>query len=365
MKIRSATVEPPPCRSESWMAYCIFHHEGTKARRNVRTLWRRWLAFGQTFVPSCLRGEKFLLAAGWGSSVRCGAWPGWAAITVTTLVAACTPTAPKPDPHYALGKPYQVGSVWFYPRESFDLDETGIASVATGDAPRLTTDGEVFDQGALAAGEPTIQLPAIARLTNLENGREVMVRLNDRGSSDPHRLVEVTRRTAFLLDMPANGIARVRLQVLPNESHAAADALPGAPSLAMTAAPRGGVEVAELPPPPGVRQGNGRALPVAPVAAPEQAVAAAPPMRLPEMVTQTPPRPGQLMVRLDTFDEYQYAAVQRAKMGWAGAHIVTVYEGRTHRFRVEVGPLPDVARADAVLDQALASGIPDARIVVD
>jgi rare lipoprotein A len=280
------------------------------------------------------------------------------------LTFGCTPPL-KPDPHYVLAKPYQVGRIWFYPRESYNLDQTGLATVMPGDTPRLTTDGEVFDQTALAAADPTIQLPAIARLTNLETGREVTVRLNDQGSGDPHRLVEVTRRTAELLGMPPNGVARVRLRVLPNESHAAADALPGAPSLALTAAPRGGVQVAELAPPPGVRQGGGAALPAAPVAGPAQAVVAPPPMRLPEMVTQTAPRPGQLMVELDTFEEYQYAAVQRAKMAAAGARIVSSVDGRTRRFRVEVGPLPDVAHADAVLDQALASGIPDARIVVD
>jgi rare lipoprotein A len=88
-------------------------------------------------------------------------------------------------------------------------------------------------------------------------------------------------------------------------------------------------------------------------------------MRLPESVIQTTPRPGHLTVRLDTFEEQQYAAVQRARMGANVARIVPVFEGRTRRFRVEVGPLPDIARADAVLDQALAAGIPDARIVVD
>jgi rare lipoprotein A len=280
------------------------------------------------------------------------------------LVFGCTP-ALKPDPHYVLAKPYQVGRVWFYPREAYDLDQTGLASVMQGDAARLTTDGEVFDQTALAVADPTIQLPAIARITNLETGREVTVRLNDLGSGDPHRLVQVTRRTATLLGMPSNGVARVRLQVLPNESHAAADALPGAPSLALTAAPRGAVQVAQLAPPPGVGQGGGRALPVAPVADPAQAVAAPPPMRLPETVAQTAPQPGQLMVELDTFEEYQYAAVQRAKMAAVGARIVSSVDGRTHRYRVEVGPLPDAAQADAVLNQALASGIPDARIVVD
>jgi rare lipoprotein A len=286
------------------------------------------------------------------------------ALSVALLAAGCEPP-PTPDPHYVLGKPYQAHAVWFYPRESFDLDETGIAAIAPAGAARLTADGEAFDQTALAAGHPTIQLPAIARLTNLETGREVTVRVNDRGAGDPHRLVEVTSRTAVLLGMPSGGVAQVRLRVLANESHAAAEALPGAPSLGLTALPRGRVEVAELAPPPGVRQGNGRPLPAAVAVAPEQALAPPPPMRLPETVAQTPPQPGRLIVLLDTFDEYQYAAVQRAKMGRNGAYIVSTRDGRTRRFRVEIGPLADVAQADAVLDQALASGIPDARIVVD
>jgi rare lipoprotein A len=286
-------------------------------------------------------------------------------IALGLLAVGCAGPALKPDPHYVLGKPYQTRTVWYYPREAYDLDETGLAAIVKGDAARLTTDGEVFDQTALAAAHPTIQLPAIARLTNLENGREVAVRLNDRGSGDPRRLVEVTRRTATLLGIPSGGVARVRLRVLPNESHAAADALPGAPSLGLTAAPRGEVQVAELPPPQGVRQDSARALPAAPVARPVEAAPAAPPLRLPEAVTQGVPRPGQLMVRLDTFDEYQYAAVERAKMSAAGAQIVSIVDHRTHQFRVEIGPLPDVAHADAVLEQALASGIPDARIVVD
>jgi rare lipoprotein A len=286
-------------------------------------------------------------------------------VTLALLTFGCAKTQLKPDPHYVLGNPYQVGSFWYYPKEAFDLDETGLAAVVNDDRRRLTTDGEVFDQAALAGAHPTIQLPAIAQVTNLENGRQVTVRLNDRGSGDPRRLVEITRRTAVLLGAPPDGVVRVRLQVLPGESHAAADALPGAPSLALTAAPRGGVQVSDLAPVPGVRQGNGRALPAV-AAAPQEAMpAAAPPMRLAETVTQTVPRPGQLMVELDTFEEYQYAAVERAKMASAGARIVSIVKRRTHEFRVEIGPLPDIAQADVILDQALASGIPDARIVVD
>jgi rare lipoprotein A len=296
---------------------------------------------------------------------RSAAARGATVLAVALSVLGCTPPALKPDVRYVLGKPYQASGVWFYPRESFDLDETGLAAVATGDDVRLTTDGEVFDQTALAAGHATIQLPAIARLTNLENGRQVMVRLNDRGSGDPRRLVEITRRTGALLGMAPDGVGRVRLQVLAGPSHAAADSLPGAPSLALKAAPRGAVQVADLAPPPGVRQGNGRALPAVVDAKPAETDVAAPPLRLPETVIQTAPHPGQLMVTLDTFEEYQYAATQRARMAGAGAQIISVLDGKTHRFRVEVGPLPDVAHADAVLEQALASGIPDARIVVE
>jgi rare lipoprotein A len=72
-----------------------------------------------------------------------------------------------------------------------------------------------------------------------------------------------------------------------------------------------------------------------------------------------------LIVRLDIFDDYRYAAAQRARMAAAGARIVPIVRGRSRRFEVEIGPLPDVARADAVLEEALAAGIPDARIVVE
>ena len=281
------------------------------------------------------------------------------------LTFGCAPPALKPAPHYALSKPYQVRGVWFYPRESFDFDATGLASIAKTGPVRLTTDGEVFDQTALAAGHPTIQLPAIARLTNLDNGREVTVRLNDRGAGDPGRLVEITQRTAALLAVPPDGVARVRLLVLPEQSQAAADAVPGAPSLALTPAPRGEVQVADLAPPPGVRQEIARALPGQAVAEPPPETFPPPPMRLPETLARTTPRPGHLMVRLDTFETYRYAAMQRARMGTQAARIVTLADGRTRQFRVEIGPLPDVANADAVLHQAFASGIPDARIVVD
>jgi rare lipoprotein A len=287
-------------------------------------------------------------------------------LSSTVLLFACTKQpALKPDPHYVLGSPYQVGNVWFYPRESYSLDETGLASVLPDDAPRLTSDGELFDQTAMAAAHPTLQLPAIARVTNLENGLQVVVRINDRGTGDPTRLLQLTKRAATLLGMNAGGATQIRLEVLQNESRAAAEAVPGAPTLGMATAPRDAVESSDLPPPPGVRQGNGRALPEQAAQAAPETMVAAPALRLPETVTQTSPRPGQLMVTLDTFQEYVYASQQQAKMSTYGARIVTIRQPRLRQYRVEIGPVQDVARADAILLQALAYGIPDARIVVD
>lgn len=292
---------------------------------------------------------------------------GVASLCVLLLAVRCATAPPRPTPHFVLGKPYQAGRAWHYPTESYDLTETGLASILPDRKDPLTTDSELWDQRAMAAAHPTLQLPAIARITNLETGRAVVVRINDRGTGSPRRLVEVTRRVADLLGFPASGVAQVRIEILPNESHAAVDVLPDAPRLGVTAVPRDLVEVAELPPPPGTRQGGGRVVtgrtPMQ--AADPVAGTAVPAERLPERVEQLAVEPGYLWVRLDTFAEYQYAAIQRAKLAGLRPAIVSLRNGRTRVYRVQIGPIGSVAEADAALDQALAAGIPDARIVVE
>lgn len=283
------------------------------------------------------------------------------ALLLALLAASCH--APQPaNPHYLLGAPYQAGGVWYYPQENYQAQETGIAMVyPAGHAP-LTADGELFDQTALAAAHQTLQLPAIARVTNLENGRQVVVRINDRGPPTPNRFIEVTRRTATLLAFSGD-VARVRLEVLPVESRAAADAIPGAPRLQIATAPVGEVQRSDLPAPGSTA--SARAVAAAASAQPAAEASAAPALRLPETVTQTMPDPGSLFVRLGTFQSFEYADIQRARVAGLGAHIVRQREGRLQSFRVIVGPFTTVPQADRVLDQALAAGVTDARIVVE
>ena len=304
---------------------------------------------------------------GMGFGMGIGAWGGrmgaaLLACAATAWLAGCQRTPTAGNPHYVLGPPYQSGGIWWYPQETYNLDETGLAEVYPGRRPSLTSDGEVFSQGAPAAAHATLQLPAIARLTDLETGRSVLVRVNDRGTPSPARLVQVTRRIADLLGMPRDGVAQVRLEVLGGPSQAAAQRVPGAPSLAIAAAPLGAVASADLPPPPGARLEGGRTVAVA-TARPE--TADDPSDSVPEIVTQGRPQPGRLWVRLDSFQSYQYAAVEQARLPGLSPQIEPVFEGRDESFRVMIGPLPSVAAADAAVEQAIRAGIPDARIVVE
>lgn len=289
---------------------------------------------------------------------------GWLSFVLACLSLLSGCATPRPDPHYELGKSYQVKGIWHYPNENYELNETGLATTFPAGHAALTSNGEVFDQSVAMAGHPTLQLPAIARLTNLETGRSVPVRINDRGTGNPHRLIEVTPRAATLLAM-RNPATRVRLQMLPVESRAAVDGLPGAPALAVAVAPRDVVHAMTLSPLPGSRQEPGKAVSVVVPAAAAEPTAVRPPARLPETVTEETPQPGRLWVRLDTFEEYQYAAVQRARVGNLGARIESSSDRRRHWFWVRIGPFETVRQADDALDAALAAGIPDARIVVE
>jgi len=89
------------------------------------------------------------------------------------------------------------------------------------------------------------------------------------------------------------------------------------------------------------------------------------PARLPESVTQGIPEPGQLFIRLGTFQTYEYANIQRAKVGGLGATIVSTRDRRRQTHRVIIGPLATVQQADMVLDQVIRAGVTDARIVVE
>ena len=104
------------------------------------------------------------------------------------------------QPRYVVGPAYQAGAVWFYPQEDFFLDATGLA-VTLPDRTGRTADGEAWDPLAMAGAHATLQLPAVARVTNLENGLQALIRINDRGPASPSRLIGLTPHAADRLEM--------------------------------------------------------------------------------------------------------------------------------------------------------------------
>ena len=275
------------------------------------------------------------------------------------------PASPPIPAHYTVGAAYQMGGVWYYPKDQTEYDAAGLAAIAPAQTG-LTADGERFDPTALAASHHTLQLPAIARITNLDNGRQVLVRLNDRGPVNPGRLVGLTRHAADLLG--ATDGTQVRVELDSDMTRTLGDQVGGGPKLAVAAAPLTTVSAQSLAPPPGVGQSaRGRVAPGGgqAVSASSGGPAARVPERLPDQVVQGAPRPGAIYLRASEFSRADYAGRVAAQLTGLHPDVEQVHEGRSERFRVRAGPFASVAAADAALDQARRAGVIDSHLVVE
>jgi rare lipoprotein A len=120
---------------------------------------------------------------------------------------------PKGGGTYRVGKPYMVAGRMYVPEEDANYREEGLASWYGDDFHgRLTANGEVFDMDSLSAAHPTLPMPCYARVTNLANGKSLIVRVNDRGPYHGNRLIDVSNKAADLLEFKGNGVARVRVE---------------------------------------------------------------------------------------------------------------------------------------------------------
>lgn len=113
---------------------------------------------------------------------------------------------------YKLGNPYKVAGQTYVPRHDPNYDYTGIASWYGDDFHgRLTSNGEVFDMHKVSAAHPTLPLPSMVRVTNLENGRSIVLRVNDRGPFVHNRIIDLSRAAADRLGFRNQGTAKVRV----------------------------------------------------------------------------------------------------------------------------------------------------------
>ncbi|MBW8814544.1 MAG: septal ring lytic transglycosylase RlpA family protein [Caulobacterales bacterium] len=157
---------------------------------------------------------------------------------------------------YKVGSPYQVGGVWYVPQEQPDYDQTGVASWY-GDEfhEKATANGEIFDMNAVSAAHTTLPLPSIVEVTNLDNGKRLQVRVNDRGPFVGGRIIDLSHEAARQLGYDRAGLARVRVRYVgpapllgpdagvryadarPASNRPLATRLPPAPPRALAAAP--------------------------------------------------------------------------------------------------------------------------------
>jgi rare lipoprotein A len=297
-------------------------------------------------------------------------------------VAACStppPTAAVPKAHvsqrvgtYKVGTPYESEGIWYYPREQPDYDETGVASwYGPTFHGKYTANGEIFDSGALTAAHRTLPMPVNVRVTNLENGRSLILRVNDRGPFARGRIIDVSARAAQLLGFYQTGTAKVRVTFVSQ-----ADLPGGAPppsdtpleiATAVSAAPTDTVQTASLAPvrgapvsPPPRR--------VAPLPVPVASSALTPAADQPTgQVTEVPVPPStHLYVQAGAFGQRQNAERLKTRLASAGGLFISPIDRHGQRlYRVRIGPFDAVDAADAALSRLVGLGGTDARIVVD
>jgi rare lipoprotein A len=134
-------------------------------------------------------------------------------VSSSPRVVAFGDPVPKGGGTYRVGKPYTVAGRVYVPEEDTHYRAEGLASWYGDDFHgRLTANGEVFDMASLTAAHPTLPMPCYARVTNLANGKSLVVRVNDRGPYHGNRVMDVSSRAAELLEFKGYGIARVRVE---------------------------------------------------------------------------------------------------------------------------------------------------------
>lgn len=138
-------------------------------------------------------------------------------------------------PKYYIGSAYKVENVQYVPAEDLTYNQTGVAGIIPAELNGTkTSNGETFDMNQMVATSKTLPLPTIARVTNLDNGQSVVVRVNNRGPFVNTRIMDLSPAAAAKIGM--NGQAKVQVQVLPEQSMAVKNATLGATATQTTVA---------------------------------------------------------------------------------------------------------------------------------
>ena len=268
---------------------------------------------------------------------------------------------------YKVGDPYQIEGKWYYPERDLTYDKTGIGSWYGDEfAGKPTANGEIFDPNIVSAAHKTLPMPSVVRVTNLDNGKSLVVRINDRGPFVAGRIIDLSREAARLIGYKDKGIARVRVQILPEETLrleklGKAGQFPllnegdDAPKPEVTAAKQPSVKLtARTTRSTATRQTSGQSS----VELLTQARKG--------LVLQTEPIATQIWVQIGAFHSETNAQNMLEKMkSLSEGRISEGQKDGKRLYRVQLGPAQTVQSADALLRRALQQGYNGANIIVD
>lgn len=288
-----------------------------------------------------------------------------ALVSLMILVTACGTHEYSPEENrrlYKVGNPYTIAGQRYHPKEDFAYDETGLASwYGPGFHRNDTANGEQFNKYSMTAAHKTLPMPSIVRVTNLENGRSVKVRINDRGPFVKGRIIDVSRRAAEQLGFKDNGVAKVRVQLLPQETAALfGGTLPNGHKIAL--AKNDAPEPVAKPEPQEEREVASAAADTGakPVFIETEAVSYEPDTAL----SAGDGHPGDLLIRVGLFRQAANAKkVVRDILRFGVANVKEIVQDNERFFLVQLGPVTNAREAERLLNLILDSGYPDAYIV--
>ncbi|MFP6716633.1 MAG: septal ring lytic transglycosylase RlpA family protein [Alphaproteobacteria bacterium] len=263
---------------------------------------------------------------------------------------------------YKVGDPYEISGVWYYPKANPNYDEVGIASwYGLKFHGKTTANGAVYDMNALTAAHKTLPMPSKVRVTNLTNGRSLIVDINDRGPFVNGRIIDLSRRASQLLGFEENGLAMVRIQsVSENGALFVAKRLntSAEEQKLVRAVPAVQVAVLELTVPDG-----------AVVSPPKEVNALAAKANTAVITRETGTlsvEASDFFVQVGAFLQVDNASTLSGRLSLFGPVrvIPADLEGRTY-YRVRLGPVLDVDEADALLQRLINSGYKEAHLVLE
>jgi rare lipoprotein A len=269
------------------------------------------------------------------------------------------------SPHtgnFKVGKPYRVEGKWYTPQETYSYSETGIASwYGPGFHGKRTANGERFNQNELTAAHRTLQMPSLVRVTNLDNGKSIVVRVNDRGPFKRSRVIDVSSKGADLLGFKGRGTAKVRLDLLADESKTLAMAARRGESTIGSEVSYQGRPVLTEPEYQQVAVQQAAVEPVVP-----GHVTAGGEFLPDPIVTQQPVHPTSIYIQTGSFTSASNAQdMVRKLQGYGNVAIKPASVRGREFFRVRIGPIPSVDKADALMAKLAGAGQKQAIIVVD